>query len=376
MLGPLKLILKKLDSELSAESQAEIFNCHLRALNWEETVRLPLLITFPYPAESVFHPFPHHEALMDPEKMLFNELVHAFDTSILLHDQIKDDLSYTVRANYGTVIIASLFGGKVEQRADNPPWVRHYETKDSLRTIFDKDPLDFTAGYVSKVLETYKFYNQVFSEYPNLKKCVKMVLPDLQGPLDSLELLWGSEIYSEFITDPELVDKGLEMMAKAQAGLAKHLLHFTTDEHQGFTHQHATTIKGNILIRNDSAIMISPEMYTQQVAPHDESVLKEMNGGGIHSCGNIDFNIPEIFRLNSIKCFDFGQSWLNDLDSVYSLARELKIPLIRIRVEKDELLSGRISKRFPTGVSLFYNAASFEEALSVSKQYNDLFRYQ
>jgi len=370
MLGSLKLLLKKLDSELSAENQAKIFNCHRRALNWEETDRLPLLITFPFPEECAFYPFPHHEALMDPEKMLFNELVYAFDTSILLHSQIEDDLSYTIRANFGTVIIASVFGGKVEQRGDNPPWVRHYETKDSLKAIFDKDPLDFTCGYVSKVVETYKFYNHVFSEYPNLKKCVKLVLPDLQGPLDSLELLWGSEIYSDFIIDPELVEKGLKLMAESQVGLAKYLLQFTTDDKQGFTHQHATTIKGNILIRNDSAIMISPDMYRNQVAVYDEFVLHEMNGGGIHSCGNIDFNVPSIFSLNSIQCFDFGQSWLNDIDSVYSIARERKIALIRIRVGKDELLSGEIKKRFPTGVSLIYNARSFEEAKFISKSYN------
>jgi hypothetical protein len=117
--------------------------------------------------------------------------------------------------------------------------------------------------------------------------------------------------------------------------------------------------------------MISTEMYTGQVAAYDEFVLKGMRGGGVHSCGRIDFNIPEIFRLNSIKCFDFGQSYLNDLDSVYSIAKERKIALIRIRVQRDELLSGAIKERFPTGVSLVYNAGSFEEARSVSKLYNN-----
>ena len=371
MIKVLKQLLKILELEINPESQQKIFDRHRRSLDWEETEKLPLVITFPFPDISEFRPFPHHEALQNPEKMLFNELVHAFDTSILLHHEIGDDLPFTIRANYGTVIIPSLFGGRVEQRGENPPWVRHYEVTDQLKAIFDKDPVDFSHGYAARVVNTYRFYDHVFSDFPNLKQCIKIVLPDLQGPLDSLELLCGSNIYSDFIIDPELAGKGLSLMAKAQVGLAKYLLQFTSDYHQNFSHQHATLIKGNILIRNDSAIMISPEMYTGQVAAYDEFVLKGMRGGGVHSCGRIDFNIPEIFRLNSIKCFDFGQSYLNDLDSVYSIAKERKIALIRIRVQRDELLSGAIKERFPTGLSLVYNAGSFEEARSVSKLYNN-----
>ncbi len=115
--------------------------------------------------------------------------------------------------------------------------------------------------------------------------------------------------------------------------------------------------------------MISPDMYTAQVAPHDEYVLKEMGGGGLHSCGKVDFNLPEIFRLPSVRCFDFGQSYLNDLEPVYSLAREKKIPLIRIRAERDELITGEINRRFPTGVSLVYEAVSFDDAVFVAHKY-------
>ena len=194
-------------------------------------------------------------------------------------------------------------------------------------------------------------------------------MPDLQGPLDSLELLRGSEIYTDFILDPEMIDNGLQLMAKAQIGFAKHLQPFMSSDIDGYSYQHAIPIKGNILIRNDSAIMISSDMYAAQVAPHDEFVLKKMGGGGIHSCGKIDFNLSEILNLPSIECFDFGQSYLNDVNLVYPLAREMKIPLLRIRPKKEELLSGKIQEMFPTGVSLVYEASSFEEARYISKEY-------
>jgi hypothetical protein len=360
-------LLNKLEGDLNPEKQAMIESHYKKTLNWEPVDRLPLIISFPYPASKTVQPFPHGEIFDNPEKMLFNELVHAFSTSIFLNSEINDDLPYTIRANFGTVIIPSLFGAHIEQRDDNPPWVRHFETQDEFLTIFDRDPTDFSQGICPQIIERYQYYRDVIAAYPNLQRCIRIVLPDLQGPLDSLELLRGSTVYEDFIMEPERVEKGLRLMAQAQVRFAEYLNQFTNDGPDNQAHQHATTINGNILIRIDSAIMISPEMYAKQVAHHDEFVLKEMDGGGIHSCGRIDFNIPEIFRVPSIRCFDFGQSYLNDLDPVYKLAMGKKIPLIRIRADRDELLSGRILKRFPTGVSLIYEATTFEDAKEVSK---------
>lgn len=371
MLEQLKQLLQFLEANVNLQKQNEVSENHRKSLNWEPVENLPLVVTFPYPKSQKTQPFPHSEVFDNPEKMLFNELVHAFDTSIFLNSEVYDDLLFTIRANFGTVIIASLFGGSVEQWGENPPWVRHFETLEEFKSVFERDPLDFSQGFCPKVISRYKFYRDILHEFPDLQKCIKVVLPDLQGPLDTLELLRGSSVYEDFIMDPELVEKGLLLVARAQIGFAKHLETYLAESMKDYSHQHAIPIKGNILIRNDSAILISPEMYASQVAHHDEYVLKEMGGGGIHSCGKIDFNIPEIFKLPSIQCFDFGQSELNDVDLVYPLAKEKKIPLVRIRVNKDDLLSGKIKERFPTGVSLVYDANSFEEARSVVKNYKN-----
>ncbi len=60
--------------------------------------------------------------------MLYNELAHAFDTSIALRDRLSDDLSLTVRANFGTVLIASMLGRRLsstpadaQNREDSAP---------------------------------------------------------------------------------------------------------------------------------------------------------------------------------------------------------------------------------------------------------------
>lgn len=51
--------------------------------------------------------------------MLFNELVCAFDTRIAHAQEVGADLPLTVRANFGTVLVASVFGADVRQVDDN-----------------------------------------------------------------------------------------------------------------------------------------------------------------------------------------------------------------------------------------------------------------
>jgi hypothetical protein len=125
-------------------------------------------------------------------------------------------------------------------------------------------------------------------------------------------------------------------------------------------------IRGQILLRDDSAIMVSPRMYRQQIAPHDERVLAEMEGGGIHSCGNFMHNVGAMLELPSLQCLDFGQSSLNDVDAIYAQAKPRRIALVRVSVTAEELRQGDIRRslrdRFPTGVTLLHAAPSLEAA--------------
>ena len=121
----LKALLEHLSVTLDAARQAEIEDLHRRALSWLPVRRLPLVMSYPLPDDAPFKPFPHREVFGDPEKMLFNELAYAFNTSIACRDRLDDDLPCTIRANFGTVLIASKFGAQVGQFDDNPPWIMH-----------------------------------------------------------------------------------------------------------------------------------------------------------------------------------------------------------------------------------------------------------
>jgi len=359
----LKALLEHLSATLDETRQAEIEDLHRRALSWLPVKRLPVVMNYPLPLDSKFKPFPHREVFNDPEKMLFNELTYAFNTSIACRDRLNDDLPCTIRANYGTVVIASKFGGEVEQHDDNPPWIIHPDEGGvPLESVADSDPSDFSRGWCPRVVETYEFFRATLSAWPKLDRIVRVVLPDMQSPFDTLELIVGSSVFADLRTRSELASRALHNVAMAQVGFARRLAPLVSDGPDGFAHQHATMIRGNVLLRDDSAILMSPGMYRDQVAPQDEFVLRELNGGGIHCCGNVGLHAQRFLEPAGMQSFDFGQSEQNNVDAIYALAKPRQTALIRVAASEQELCSGEILRRFPTGVSLIHRGETFEAA--------------
>ncbi len=366
----LRELLDHLAATLDPAQEAEIEALHRRALSWQPVARLPVVMTYPLPQDARFKPFPHREIFNDPAKMLFNELTHAFQTSIACRERLHDDLPCTVRANFGTVLIASMFGAQVEQFDDNPPWVMHPDGRGlSLEAVLERDPLDLSQGWCPRVIETYGFFRETLRQWPPLDSLIKLVLPDLQSPFDNLELIVGSGLFEELVTRPELVGRALAHLARAQVALARRLETLINDGPEGFAHQHATMIRGRILLRDDSVILMSPQLYGEVVAPHDEYVLQALGGGGIHCCGNVGRHAAAFLERAGLECFDFGQSELNDVESIYRMAEARRIALIRVAVSESELCSESLRERFPTGVSLIHRAESFEAAQRAMENY-------
>lgn len=364
----LKQLLDYLEQNIDPDRVAESELIHKSALQWKNTPRLPVTACYPYPQHQPFEPFPHGQIFDDPEKMLFNQLLYAFDSSIYLSQQIEDDLPITIRPDFGVVLIPSLFGANVEQTEDNPPWIRQDRNTITYEQIINRTEFDFQRGWIGQVVQVYKLYADILKDYPTLGGVTHIVLPDLQGPFDNMELLMGSSVFMDLYTQQEKFLEAMASVTNAQIDLIRYLRKFTTNGTEGFSFQHGFMLKGKILIRNDTSIMISPEMYEQLIAPFDQEILGQF-GGGIHSCGNIQHLIESYLSLDSLQCFDFGQSELNDLDLIYGLAKAKKIPLIRMAVSSEDLVNGIASRKFPTGVSLIFRAESVEQAISSIREY-------
>jgi hypothetical protein len=366
----LEALLDHLSEKVSVEAAREKEERFKRSLRYDRVDRLPVICSYPLDEELSWQPFPHREIFDDPGKMLYNELIHAFETSITYQDRVGDDLPFTVRANYGTIIVASLLGGRSELRGDDPPWVIPFESKEEIYAVLERDPVNTDAhGIGARVMETYEFYRETLARFPDLEQVVHLVLPDTQSPMDSAELLRGSELFVDFYEDSEFVSRLLTQVADTQKSFLDRVAPLINDVGDGFSHQHATMIKGNVLLRDDSTILVSPQMYDEFVAPQDEAVLSAVGGGGIHSCGKMEQLADSYLAVPSLRSIDLGQPRFNDVDALYAKAKVKKVPLIRIEPTREELTSGLVMERFPTGVTLIYRAPSMDDAAEVVREY-------
>ncbi|MCC6682212.1 MAG: hypothetical protein IT445_15025 [Phycisphaeraceae bacterium] len=363
-------LLEHVRRVVDPQRQAQIDQLHSDALSWKPVPRLPLVITFTQTDSLPFAPLPHAQIFNDPAAMLYNELVHAFGTSIAARGLVDDDLPCTVRANFGIVIVPSLFGARAEQVADNPPWIAHDTGGGvSLEELVNHGPPALDGGWMPRVIETLSYYRDVLALYPPLDRIIRIIMSDLQSPFDNLELIVGSGLFAELYEKPQLVEKALDLVTQTQIDVANKLLPLITDGPEGFCHQHAMTLPGRILLRNDSVIMMSPDMYVQQIAPYDQRVLQALGGGGIHSCGRIDPYVESLISVPSLRCIDLGQAPMNDLDTMYAKARQRRIALIRVDVDEEAITTGCVLDRFPTGVSLRHEVPTLADAKRLFEAY-------
>ncbi len=366
-------LLERLDRTFDPMVEAALDERHLRAVCYEPVDRLPVVIPCAEPLPEELAPYPLAEAFADPAKMLWNELGLAWQTSIARRHLIGDDLPATVRANFGTVLVASCFGGTVEQHGENPPWVRHFGSREEFARAVESTEVAatsvVTSPLVERAVEFMEYYREVLGRFDTLGRVVKVTIPDLQGPLDNAAMLRGSGLFIDALDDPAFFNDMLGRMAEAQVALWRRFQPLAVNEPDGFVHQHGVMVRGNILIRNDSTVMVSPDLYRDQVAPHDERVMRAIGGGAIHSCGCIDHVVPVYLEGPSLRSVDYGQSQMNDVDAHYAAASGRRVALVRVVVTREELVTGTVLDRFPTGVVLLHRAETVAEAQRTMSAY-------
>ena len=366
--GVVRHILNYFEERIDLVHVKRVRARHLAALNYEKMDVAPLVFYLPYEGQE-FEPYPYPEAFVDPAKMMVNELLIGF-TSVYHAVELDGDEPYCLRPNLGTGIIASMFGAEIKLVENQMPWVLPLGSPSRLRAIVDAPLPDVTSGLGQRVIDQYDYFRHVLSDYPQCQAAFELTLPDLQGPFDTAEMLWGSAIFADLFTQKDLVTSILSKITDLMVAVYDTLKEKTCDSlNLGFHHQHATAVKGNLLIRNDSPILMSPKMYREIVYPFDARLAEELGGVGIHFCGDGQHQVDNMLSIPGLQCLDFGQAGMNDLDAIYVAASARQVPLVRVTVPEAELTAKSVRKRFPRGVNLVYEAMTVKEARTVWQRY-------
>lgn len=339
--------LKKLDEVVDPAHVEASRKLQLKALNFEEVEKLPVISHWPL---SEWPVFTYKEGFYDPEKMLLNELAQVWVGALA-----KDNRMYTIRANHGVGIIASLLGCRIKLHEDNQmPWVEPLSDTE-LEDALSKGVPDLTSGLGARVLDTEKFYLDTLSRYDNLAQTVKLFCCDIQGPFDSAHLVMGHRIYTDLFDRPELVHAVLDLVTNTFIAFGR--LQREVIGESGALHYHSQhVIRGGVRICDDSPTNLSAEMYREFCTPYNECAMVAFEGGWIHYCGDAKQMMPEVLVLNGLTGINFGNPEKQDAGKVFSITKEMRVPVIGWPLE--------VPKNVKTGVTLIRFLESLEKARS------------
>jgi hypothetical protein len=245
----------------------------------------------------------------------------------------------TVRANYGTGILSSVFGAALfimEDQQDTLPTTRPLSGgAAAMKRLLDNGIPDLNAGLGERCFAMGRHYVALFADYPSISKYVLIYHPDLQGPMDICELLWGSDLFYALIDTPELVHAVLGLITETYIAFMREWETIVPPRaeyspHWGMLH------KGRIMIRDDSAMNLSPEMFDEFIKPYDQRLLDEFGGGAIHFCGRGDHYIDRMHTMNGVCAVNMSQPECNDMERIYQNTVDKGIALIQLRRDTAE----------------------------------------
>ncbi|MBN1506883.1 MAG: hypothetical protein JW955_08555 [Sedimentisphaerales bacterium] len=226
----------------------------------------------------------------------------------------------SVRCNYGTAILPSLFGAELflmDREIDTLPACRPLpDGSETVKRLLDRGVPDSTAGQGGAVFAMGQRHKELFKGYPNLSRHVHVYHPDLQGPMNVCEMLWGGSFYVDLYDKPDLVKDFLSLITQTYVRFMRRWQELVPPL-DGFAVHWSMLHRGCIMIRNDAATNLSPAMYEQFIRPCDQQLLGEFGGGAIHFCGRGDHFIAQAADLAGVHAFNVTQPHLNDAETVF-----------------------------------------------------------
>jgi len=248
-----------------------------------------------------------------------------------------------VRCNYGTSIIPLLFGVELfvmDEEANTLPTSRPLHDVDAIRRLVDAGVPEIRRKYMAQVLEMGAYYAEIAARYPKIGQYVQIYHPDLQGPMDIVEVVWGSSVFYSLYDRPELVKRFLEVVTETYIACMRawtEVVPFRDggNAHWGLYH------KGNIMLRDDSAMNLSLEMFDEFVRPYDQRLLDTFGGGAIHFCGKGDHYAPALAQMHNLYAINLSQPEYNDMETIYTHIVDNAIKIVGLQREAGEAALAR-----------------------------------
>ncbi len=355
----IKKYLDDLESRINAEEEDRLIR-HWDAFihnKIEEDLFIPRR-DYTAPETIEFPQILGNKAMEDMDLMVIRELKGC---SNLLMNNFGNVLN--VRANYSVGIFPSLFGAEIFYSDDSlnlMPITRHLPTEE-LNKIVDKGVPDLNSGLVANTFEFGHYFMDLIKEYPKIKKYVHHYHPDLQGPMDIVELLWGTEIFTDIILQPDKVVDLLQLVTETYIKLLKKWYKEFPPYYEDMSVHWGLIQPGHVMIRDDSATNFSPDQVNEFILPYDQMILNEFDGGTIHYCGRGSHFIHDMCNLDKMYAIQLSQPDYNDMNVIFDNTVDKQIKLLGLRedgVEQAKKEGRPLKGQVHTGSFIFHSTSS------------------
>lgn len=343
--------LADLESRIDESSEEVLFGDWYRFVHGKvsEGVFIPKRQPVP-PSAIVWPEITVNEALDDFSAMVLQQLSSC--SSLLSSDT---GALMAVRANYGTPIIPSLFGvriARMEDKLNTLPASWPLADKDAVRSLLDAGLPDLKKSLAGQALEAGERFVELFADYPKISRFVHIYHPDTQGPMDLCEMLWGSDIFYDCYEVPDLLHQLLELITETYIAYMQAWQRIVPCRNDGVAVHWGWMHQGNIMLRDDSAMNFSPEMYAEFFMPYEQRLLDIFAGGAMHFCGRGDHYVPLAANMRGLYAFNMSQPDYNDMEIIYQHSVDKGIQIIDLprsaadaAVVNGRLLHGNVHTR-------------------------------
>lgn len=183
----------------------------------------------------------------------------------------------------------------------------------------------------ARCLETADYYRRCLAPYPLLTQQVRIYHPDLQGPFDAAHLLWGPDILMALYDCPDVVHELLDLVTGTYISWLAAWKQFIGEGNEWTTHW-AFQLRGGTIVRDDTAVMLSPAQYREFVQPYDQRVL-DVFGGCVHFCGDGRHYISALSTSRNLSAVNMTQPDLNDMPLFWRLTQEHRLVVLGMPAE-------------------------------------------
>jgi hypothetical protein len=252
-----------------------------------------------------------------------------------------------VRANYGTALVPLLFGAELflmDPATNTLPTSRPVPGRaQGMQRLIERGIPDVNASFCARAFETAEWFKAVAVQYPKIGRFVHIFHPDTQGPMDIAELLWGSDIFYGAMDHPGLLHELLQLITETYIAVMRRWEAVVPPSDGGYAAHWGILHRGRIMLRDDSAMNFSPDMYEEFIRPYDQRLLAEFGGGAIHFCGKCDHYIGMLAQLKDLYAVNMSQPHLNDIETMLQHTVDKGICLLDVQADAAEALlaSGR-----------------------------------